>query len=351
MIKRVESIVARYPVSYRPRGAIARLGSAGGLSGAELFVFDSAAGSLVVRAMPANGPSFDYYQYVHECLGELRGLRFIAQPIPAIDGRTLQVDDDGRIWVIEPRLEGSPERANPPAEARVRYAFAAIALVHQRWRRRSTRAPSPGLETRIRTLEYWGSRGFAELDQSLLDAITSEEISAFPHRSGVRQEVDLARVWMRIARQTIDAAADRVRPASLGVARLQPCMRDLRPEHFLFTGDLTTGLVDYGAIGVDSVAADLARLLGEWLAPDDPLRLDALDAYRSGVHLEDADYALIEPFEIAGDLLQAGDWAKMRFLERRTFADADSVKQGLERGIARLLRRIKTNPEWNRVKA
>ena len=56
---------------------------------------------------------------------------------------------------------------------------------------------------------------------------------------------------------------------------LQPCLRDARPEHFLFDGDQLSGLVDFGAMAVDSVVGDLARLIGEWLDDDRP-------AYRLG---------------------------------------------------------------------
>ena len=60
---------------------------------------------------------------------------------------------------------------------------------------------------------------------------------------------------------------------------LQPCLRDARPEHFLFEGDRVSGLVNFGAMGVDCVAGDLARLIGEWLDGDPTARAEALAAY------------------------------------------------------------------------
>ena len=54
--------------------------------------------------------------------------------------------------------------------------------------------------------------------------------------------------------------------------RLQPALRDARPEHFLFEDDRLSGLVDFGAMGVESVAADLARLIGEWFDGDPDAR-------------------------------------------------------------------------------
>ena len=77
--------------------------------------------------------------------------------------------------------------------------------------------------------------------------------------------------WLALARQLgpmllvpLEQSADRI-------IRVQPCLRDARPEHFLFEGDRLSGLVDYGAMGVDSVAGDLARLWASgWTAIQPP---------------------------------------------------------------------------------
>ena len=81
---------------------------------------------------------------------------------------------------------------------------------------------------------------------------------------------------------------------------VQPCLRDARPEHFLFEGNRLSGLIDFGAMGFETVAADLARLLGEWLADYEPLRTEALAAYEQVRPLDPAEKALIAPFEAVG---------------------------------------------------
>ena len=70
------------------------------------------------------------------------------------------------------------------------------------------------------------------------------------------------------------------RVAALPVC-VQPVLRDARPEHFLFEDGRLSGLVDFGAMGVDSVAADLARLIGDWFDGDRDLRREALAAYEA----------------------------------------------------------------------
>ncbi|HYH65864.1 MAG TPA: phosphotransferase, partial [Urbifossiella sp.] len=48
---------------------------------------------------------------------------------------------------------------------------------------------------------------------------------------------------------------------------LQPCLVDVWPEHVRFDGDRVVGLIDFGAVQTDHVAADLARLFGGFPGP------------------------------------------------------------------------------------
>src|SRR6185437_2387218 len=111
----------------------------------------------------------------------------------------------------------------------------------------------------------------------------------------------------------------------------QPCLRDVRPDHLLFTGERLTGLVDYGAMGVDTVAVDLARLMAEWLGRDRALRAGALDAYASVRPIDAAETALIDAFERSSALLGGGHWVRWHFLEGREFEDPSAVVRGLEK--------------------
>jgi Ser/Thr protein kinase RdoA (MazF antagonist) len=118
--------------------------------------------------------------------------------------------------------------------------------------------------------------------------------------------------------------------------RRQPCLRDVRPEHFLFTGDEVTGLVDFGAMGIDTVAADLARLLSEWFGRDLPLRQAALESYTSLRPIESAETLLIDVFEGSSAILGPGHWVRWHFLEGRRFQEPNAVIRGLEKGLERL---------------
>jgi homoserine kinase type II len=117
-------------------------------------------------------------------------------------------------------------------------------------------------------------------------------------------------------------------------------LRDARPDHFLFSGDRLTGLVDFGAMGLESPAADLARLIGEWIGPDASARSAALDAYTDVRPLDASETQLIDVFADSAAWLGPARWVRWHFVDRRRFDDPDAGKVGLERALGRLLERL-----------
>ena len=87
-------------------------------------------------------------------------------------------------------------------------------------------------------------------------------------------------------------------------------------------------------MGIESVSADLARLIGEWFHDDDSLRTLALAAYQQVRPLDESELALMAAFEAAGDLLIAGHWLSWHYLEHRRFDSADEVEARSYAGAA-----------------
>jgi homoserine kinase type II len=144
--------------------------------------------------------------------------------------------------------------------------------------------------------------------------------------------------WLTLARALAPEVERRLGDAVSCVVSLQPCLRDARPEHFLFKGDRVSGLVDFGAMGVDPVAADLARLMAEWLEGDRLARHEALAAYEAVSPLDSVEWGLTELFESSASVLIGERWARWHFLEHRTFDDPCAVARGLAKSAARLER-------------
>jgi len=316
----------RYPARLGPTGAIQPLGGGGGLSGSRLWRFASSAGEMVIRAWPERGGGRARVEAIHGWLRAAADLEFLPQPVAALDGRTVQ-EFGGRCWELAPWLPGSAEMSRPPAVERVRAAFEALAMVHRRLAGNSTLGPSPGLNARRDEVTRLVHGGFDAIERAV--AARADDPLARP-----------ALHWAGLARRIAPAVLAKVEDVRRWSIPLQPCIRDARPEHFLFQGNVVSGLVDFGAMDVECVAGDLARLLGEWFPrPEcDPLREEGLAAYRRERPLSTAEEALIDPFESLASLLIAERWVRWRFLEDRRFDAPQAHAQGIARGLERLQR-------------
>ena len=117
---------------------------------------------------------------------------------------------------------------------------------------------------------------------------------------------------------------------------LQPCLRDIWHDHVLFTGDIVTGLIDPHAARSDSVATDLARLLGT-LVGDDRRGWDSgLAAYQEVRPLSAAELAMIELFDQSGVLLSGMTWLDWHLLQGRVFKNREGVLARLRSIAVRL---------------
>jgi homoserine kinase type II len=329
-VEPLKRLLDHYPALLQPVALPEPLGNAGGLSGASLWRFTSGAGALVARAWPIDGPDERALLQIHAWLDELTPLGFIPTPARTRDGRTfVQLED--RLWEVAPWMPGSAVRERPWSGARISAGFTALAAVHNRLGSTSTMGPSPGLARRLGEIEWLVGGGFAEFERAFSDPRHN--------RFG-----DLIREWIKLARPVVTAWVPILRRALERPAPLQPCLRDARAEHFLFQNDVVTGLVDFGAMGRDTVAGDLARLLGEAVGADPTARRIAMQAYASIRPLEAAESAAIEAFERANAILGAERWARWVGIEGRVFTDAEAPVRGIRRGIERLVEMIKAHP-------
>ncbi len=326
-VRGIDEILARYPPRYHPLAEPEFLGGAGGLSGARFWRYRAGDGLLVLRAWPSDGPIRAHLEQVHRWLALTVGLGLIPGPIPDRGGRTLQ-EYDGRFWELTRWLPGEPDRSCPPASGRLRSAFAALAALHERLAAERREGSSTGLVHRYQSTVHLIQGGLDTLEQAVARAGEPDEA----------QCRDTAMRWVGLARIVAPRLVEPLRESAGRVTILQPCLRDARPEHFLFEGDRVSGLVDFGAMDVDCVAGDLSRLIVEWLDGDRSARSEALAAYESVRPLEVAEAALIGAFESSSALLIGEHWVRWHYLEGRRFDDPRAVTSGLVRGLQHLER-------------
>jgi homoserine kinase type II len=315
-------VLTHYPPSAQPLATPTEMANSGGLSGAKLWAYHAPAGPLIVRKWPINGPKLATIAQIHRWLDRARKLRFVPVPLAAKDGHSIR-PCRGSLWSVEPFQPGLPVPC--PLPPQVASAFAALARFHCAMGSITPSAQSPGLAARLQELE---SLVVHDL-QAWRVAITC--VREDPHAAAALR-------WIDEAFNHAAAMREKVRNAALHRVAIQPVIRDARPEHVLFSGDHVTGWVDFGAMGVDAVETDLARLMGEWFEPGAPEREIALSAYQAERAITPAEAALIEAFEQANDLLAGARWIRWHFVERIRFDDPNAVSVGLAKALKRVNR-------------
>jgi homoserine kinase type II len=321
----VPSLLGRYPAAERALLPPAPLGGAGGLSGSRLWRYPASNGDRLIRAWP-EPVGVARVARIHAWLRRLADLAIVPQPIATRAGETF-VLLGGLCWEITPWLQGDPATSEPVATDRVRVVFETLAEVHVRLAAGDARrGPSPGLRSRRDEVAALRDSGFDRIERALA-------------RSADDPLAASASAWLVSARRAASGVLATASPLVDRVFSLQPCLRDARPAHFLFDRGRLIGLVDFGAMDVESVAADLARLAGEWFGPDEfASRAEGLEAYRRVRPMETPEAEAARAFEALADLLIGERWVRWRFLEGRRFDDERAYAEGIERGLARVMR-------------
>jgi Ser/Thr protein kinase RdoA (MazF antagonist) len=321
-----DDLVARYSSPFRPITSLVSLDGGGGSSGARLWRFRAEHGNLLLRAWPLTGPGRTQIERVHHWLFQTADLGFVPVPVRDRGGQSLQEWRD-LLWEITPWMPGTADRSSPPALAHVRIAFSGLAAFHQRLAGEQVEFASAGLRQRQDEIARLIGGGFDSLESAIRCQVESPASNK-----------DKALAWLDLARRVApDALEPLVRESGRSV-RNQPVLRDARPEHFLFEDDQLSGLVDFGAMGIESVATDLARLIGEWFDGEPNARGEALTAYEQVRPLDPGEARLIPVFEATTALLIGERWTRWHYVENRHFDDPEAVSLGLDRGLRRLER-------------
>jgi Ser/Thr protein kinase RdoA (MazF antagonist) len=140
---------------------------------------------------------------------------------------------------------------------------------------------------------------------------------------------------MELFDRVATAALDRLRQDVAAAVPLQPCLRDVWHNHVLFTGDKVTGLIDYDAIRIDSVAGDLARLLGSFVEDDRPSWEFALAEYARVRPLSVSELRLTEVFDWSSIAISGTQWVRWLYLDRIDFPKAAAIAERMDHWIRR----------------
>lgn len=285
-----------------------------GFSGAEVWRGEAGgAPGVALKGWPVDTPPGRVAQ-VHFWLKQAAPLPFVPAVLPGAHGLTA-VRAGRRVWDATQWVPGRPLVA--PTAADVRAACAAIAELHRAWPAEPPDRPCRAVAAQ-------------------LDILTNRRaLYAGGPLPRVGPELDdLVDRGARAVARLAGAAVAALRPWAARPLAARPCVRDLRAAHVLFDAGRVTGVVDYGAMGVDTPAVDLARLLGDYAAADPGLLGDGLGAYRAAGPL-DAPDALVATLARTGAVCSVLGWLVRLFVRREPGAPAGRVAARLRELVAR----------------
>lgn len=313
----VNGLVARW----FPGGASAEPLEGSGFSGSPLFlVLPHGTRPHVLKAF-AEGTSRSRAEWVHRIARHLHGTDtrgLVPSAAEALDGRTLVADGDGRLWEMVSYVDGTP--ADTPSRSQIAAAMRALAHVH------AALAASPEEPPRC-----IASRGLAErIDRArhllehpwhtLLKSHTLATDKTAPFVAALKRACDVfdSHDGKGVLRKVVAFPP--------GPQSCQVVLRDVWNEHVLFERgdrDRIAGIIDLHAMGIDTPATDLARLLGSWLPVDGSLDAAwwdaAIDAYESVGPLGRLERRLVPMLAATGIIVGLDNWFRWTLEEARAF--------------------------------
>lgn len=325
----LRQVLSRYGPECQPTD-VRPLGSAGGFSGAVFWQLHTPRGRLVLRRWPGGHPSPRRLDFIHAVLQHVasRGVDFVPVPVSTAS-RSSRVSCDGHLWELAPWMPGRANFETDPSRQRLQAALRALATFHRAAEdfplptERS--GPPPGVARRVERFNELLAGGLDRLAGSVNHTLWPEL-------------AERAVAWCDLFRLPADSVCRELESLHDARVPLQPCIRDVWHDHVLFTGGAVTGIVDFGAMRIDNVATDLARLLGS-LARDRQAAWDAgLAAYEELRPLSRVERRLVQVLDRSAVLLSGLNWIEWVFLERREFDNRATILRRLDVGLQRLQR-------------
>jgi len=306
------------------------LGNAGGFSGARIWKFASNQAIWCLRRWPTEHPDEQHLAWVHQTLlrAVAGGIKFVPVPHATQTGHTF-IRFNGYLWELTNWMPGTATFWEDPSPRKLTNAMGALARFHRAVELTEPQHDlAPAVATRQQRLTEW------------------QEIAAdasWKHRLATNTRFDhqLAELlaWLP---SNLDPLKEALDQASRCSVPLQPCLRDVWHDHILFQDDEVTGVIDFGAMRVDSIATDIARLMGSLVGDDTEAWQTGLEAYESERPLLAAERSLLATLDRANLILSAVNWIRWLCLEGRRFDDEKGVQNRIDVILRRLQKRRDT---------
>jgi homoserine kinase type II len=319
-----------YPLDSQP-AHIEPLGSAGGMSGAQFWRITAPRGMLILRRWPTEQPTSDRLRFIHEVIRHAaRTLDILPVPINTQDGQSF-IHSTGHLWELAPWMPGTADYDSAPSDKKLAAAMTALAHFHNAV---SDYQPSAEIAVTLRTGPTAISRRLKRLHELTPNQIhilaSAIDDATWP------QLASLARNFLAALPNATPRAIAQLEPLAHITLPLQPCLRDIWHDHVLFTRDQVTGLIDFGAVEIDTPATDVARLLGSMTQHDRAAWQTGLNAYAATRPLSPSETLAVFAIDAANPILAGCNWINWIYVDHRRFENRTQVVHRFHQIIRRM---------------
>ncbi len=334
----IREILRRYTPECQP-SRIEPLDFAGGMSGAQFWRITAPRGTLILRRWPPEHPSPERLHFIHAVLRHAaqRGVMLLPLPISTRDGQTF-IAHAGHLWELAPWMPGAADYERSPSVDKLCAAMTALAQFHIA----TADFPTPPTPLSVgRQAEYLPATSTLVISHRLarLHDLADggiEELSRAITDTTWPELAPLARQFAAILPRAVPRAIGQLEPLTDVSLPLQPCLRDIWHDHVLFTGDDVTGLIDFGAVDIDTPATDIARLLASFAGDDAAAWQTGLAAYSTLRPISEQESLAVFALDSAGTILAGGNWIRWIYVAGRQFENRAQVVERFRRILTRI---------------
>ena len=295
-----------------------------GISGSQVWKVSHDEEEYCLKKWPQPNYSPANHAAKHRLLLHVRENGFSFAPVASSDRRGHTVVERGNyLWDLTTWMKGAPyERRSLKGEA-LEKAMVMLAQFHI------------AAQSFTESNDSVSAKASVAMKQrhSFSQSLSSETLDLIELQIYSRPVDNFTEVLLRIL-----SALKRTNPTVLsrlehGANRPLPqqfCIRDAKYDHFLFQNGEASGVIDFGAAAVDSVACDIARLVGSL---EDITPVDwqvSIDAYLSVRPLSLEELEAIPLFDLGGIVSAAANWLRWLGVERRQFENRRAVRSQLD---------------------
>lgn len=279
--------------------------------------------SFCLRRWPLAHPTAEQLDWINLVLVHARnnGCPVVAAPLETING-TRYIHYQEFYWELAPWMPGKSTFAEDPNDTRLENAITTLAKFHLASAQVNLGfGKSKNANARLASLR--GAPDLIEQISQSKPAIENESVSR------------LRRVVLAVGATRAAELGRLIAPFTEDIFPNQPVIRDVWHDHVLFTGDKVTGLVDFGAMQLDNVALDVARLLGSLVGDQQERWQYAIEAYSKIRNLSDKEIQFSIVMDRVATLLGSLNWLKWILVERREFESMADVERKINFLLAR----------------